>query len=321
MISGWAPVTNLYETVIWVALIAATIGLVLEAVYRRVYPAAAAAGVAMFCTIIAANAQSVLNPNIEALNPILRSNYWLTIHVITIVSSYAAFSLALGLGLIGTWFYLTAPYRRDVGINELARPLLAVPVLAGLGPGDLRLGIYGSVQRRSASGIDRTGYRLWGLGVTTAASSSSAARPGLASAGRRPRDGRQRPGEFGPTDAEAGSGSTGAVGTRRWQPSWPPPIERPPRWAAAGGGRPRSPARASPRSGPGSPRAGEAAVTLPESGRCSTGREDQADRQFHLPIDAGGRPARRRRDDPRRLLGRRTPGADSGDGTRRKSGR
>jgi ABC-type transport system involved in cytochrome c biogenesis permease subunit len=161
MISGWAPVTNLYETVVWVALISAVIGLTLEAIYRSVYPAAAAAGVAMLCTIIAANAQSVLNPNIEALNPILRSNYWLTIHVITIVSSYAAFALALGLGLIGTWFYLTAPYRRDVGINELARPLLAVPVLAGLGT----LGIYGSYNA-GASGSTEL-IRLWGLGMTT----------------------------------------------------------------------------------------------------------------------------------------------------------
>jgi ABC-type transport system involved in cytochrome c biogenesis permease subunit len=161
LISGWAPVTNLYETVIWVALVAAAIGLILEAIYRSVYPAAAAAGVAMLCTIIAANAQSVLNPNIEALNPILRSNYWLTIHVITIVSSYAAFALALGLGLIGTWFYLTAPYRRDVGINELARPLLAVPVLAGLGT----LGIYGSYNA-GASGSTEL-IRLWGLGMTT----------------------------------------------------------------------------------------------------------------------------------------------------------
>lgn len=162
LISGWAPVTNLYETVIWVALIAAVIGLILEAIYRRVYPAAAAAGVAMLCTIIAANAQSVLNPNIEALNPILRSNYWLTIHVITIVSSYAAFALALGLGLIGTWFYLTAPYRRDVGMGELSRPLMAVPVLAGLGT----VGIYGSYNGWSSASTSM--ISLWGLNISGA---------------------------------------------------------------------------------------------------------------------------------------------------------
>lgn len=134
-ISGWAPVTNIYETVIWVALVAAVIGLALELIYGKGYAAAAAAGVATLCTIVAANATSVLNPNIESLQPVLRSNYWLTIHVITIVSSYAAFALGMGLGLIGLWYYLTATYRRDVGYRELIRPLFAgLPIsLVGLG--------------------------------------------------------------------------------------------------------------------------------------------------------------------------------------------
>src|SRR5690606_38395190 len=108
----------------------------------------------------AANAQSVLNPNIEALNPILRSNYWLTIHVITIVSSYAAFALALGLGLIGTWFYLTAPYRRDVTVAELSRPMALVPLLGGLGAA----GIYGSYNGWAST--TEPMISLWGLGLT-----------------------------------------------------------------------------------------------------------------------------------------------------------
>lgn len=160
MISGWAPVTNMYETVIWVALVTSVIGLVLEAIYRRGYSAMAASGVAMLCTIVAANAQSVLNPNIEALQPVLRSNYWLTIHVITIVSSYAAFALALGLGLIGTGFYLTATYRRDVDLGRIARPLLAVPVLAGLG----WLAITASY--RGIGGGSTELVTLWGMSLT-----------------------------------------------------------------------------------------------------------------------------------------------------------
>ncbi len=119
-ISGWAPVTNMYETVIWVALVTAVIGLVLELVYRKVYAAAAASAVATLCTIVAANAASVLNPNIESLQPVLRSNYWLTIHVLTIVSSYAAFALAMGLGTFALWNYLTATYRQDVPYASLA---------------------------------------------------------------------------------------------------------------------------------------------------------------------------------------------------------
>jgi ABC-type transport system involved in cytochrome c biogenesis permease subunit len=129
-ISGWAPVTNMYETVIWVALVVAVIGLVLEMIYRRGFIALAASGVAFFTTTLAYKV-SLLDPNIKNLSPVLRSNYWLTIHVLTEVSSYAAFALAMGLGLIGTFFYLTATYRRPVGFLELVRPLVpGLPLLA-----------------------------------------------------------------------------------------------------------------------------------------------------------------------------------------------
>jgi ABC-type transport system involved in cytochrome c biogenesis permease subunit len=39
-----------------------------------------------------------IDPSLEVLVPVLRSNYWLTIHVMTIVSSYGIFGLALALG-------------------------------------------------------------------------------------------------------------------------------------------------------------------------------------------------------------------------------
>jgi ABC-type transport system involved in cytochrome c biogenesis permease subunit len=138
-ISGWAPVTNMYETVIWVALVTSVIGLVLELISRRIYPALAASGVALLTTVLAANV-SLLDPTIGSLQPVLRSNYWLTIHVLTIVSSYAAFALALGLGLLAVATYLTASYRRSPGYAELAAPLgPGVPLLA-LGVA----GLYGS---------------------------------------------------------------------------------------------------------------------------------------------------------------------------------
>src|SRR5262249_19077432 len=38
-ISGWAPVTNMYETVIWVALVAAVLSLVFELIFRQTYMA------------------------------------------------------------------------------------------------------------------------------------------------------------------------------------------------------------------------------------------------------------------------------------------
>jgi ABC-type transport system involved in cytochrome c biogenesis permease subunit len=125
-ISGWAPVTNMYETVIWVSLVSAVLGLIFELIYRKTFVALAGSGVALLGTVLAANVP-LLDPNIHQLQPVLRSNYWLTIHVLTEVSSYGAFMLAAFLGLIGTIYYLTATYRRSPRFTEIA--LLLVPAL------------------------------------------------------------------------------------------------------------------------------------------------------------------------------------------------
>ena len=130
LISGWAPVTNMYETVIWVSLVAAVLGLVLEGIYRKTYAALAGSMVALLGTVLAANVP-LLDPDIKQLQPVLRSNYWLTIHVLTEVSSYGAFMQAAFLGLIATVYYLTATYRRSATYTELALPVVpGLPLLA-----------------------------------------------------------------------------------------------------------------------------------------------------------------------------------------------
>jgi ABC-type transport system involved in cytochrome c biogenesis permease subunit len=129
-ISGWAPVTNMYETVIWVALVAAVLSFVFELIFRRTYTALAGSAVALLGTITAVNVP-LLDPSIKGLQPVLRSNFWLTIHVLTEVSSYAAFGLAWALGLIAMACYLTATYRRSPRLVELALPLVpGIPLLA-----------------------------------------------------------------------------------------------------------------------------------------------------------------------------------------------
>jgi ABC-type transport system involved in cytochrome c biogenesis permease subunit len=99
-ITGWAPVTNMYETVIWVAMVGAVIALVLELIYRRRTLAIAGSTVAVFAALVADVMPPELGNSIRNLAPVLRSNMWLSIHVLTIVSSYAAFALALVLGNI-----------------------------------------------------------------------------------------------------------------------------------------------------------------------------------------------------------------------------
>jgi len=135
LITGWAPVTNMYETVIWVALVTAVLAVVFELIYHRTYTAVAGAAVALLGTITAANVP-LLDPSIKSLQPVLRSNLWLTVHVLTEVSSYAAFGLAWALGLIATFYYLTATYRRSPSFGELALPLApGLPLLAVGGAG------------------------------------------------------------------------------------------------------------------------------------------------------------------------------------------
>lgn len=53
----------------------------------------------------------VLDGNFHPLQPVLRDNFWLLIHVLTIVSSYGAGALAWGLANIALGYYLFGKYR------------------------------------------------------------------------------------------------------------------------------------------------------------------------------------------------------------------
>jgi ABC-type transport system involved in cytochrome c biogenesis permease subunit len=64
------------------------------------------------------------------LQPVLRDNFWLTIHVLTIVSSYAAGALAWGLGLLSLGYYLLGRYRPG-GAGRPSQPPEACAELAG----------------------------------------------------------------------------------------------------------------------------------------------------------------------------------------------
>src|SRR6185295_9532349 len=108
LISGRPPVTNMYESVIWVAWGAMLFALIFEAVYKVRYFAACASALAVICLILADNVP-ILNGAIDPLVPVLRDNMWLTVHVLTITLGYAAFTLAMGLGHLNLGLYFFAP--------------------------------------------------------------------------------------------------------------------------------------------------------------------------------------------------------------------
>ena len=102
-IAGRPPVTNMYESVVWVGFGIAAIALMFELLQRSKYYLLAAAPLSMVCLILADSLPAVLDPSISPLVPVLRDNFWLSIHVPTIALSYASFALALGLGPKETW--------------------------------------------------------------------------------------------------------------------------------------------------------------------------------------------------------------------------
>ncbi|MFI4876075.1 MAG: cytochrome c biogenesis protein [Blastopirellula sp. JB062] len=96
----------------------------LPAVLERSYFGLAASGAATFFFCVASFAP-VLDENFSPLQPVLRSNMWLTVHVLTIVASYGAGMLAWALGVIALFFYMFGSYRppvAPVGAPEGFRP-------------------------------------------------------------------------------------------------------------------------------------------------------------------------------------------------------
>jgi cytochrome c-type biogenesis protein CcsB len=110
MISGRPPVTNMYESVVWVAWGAMLFALIFEFVYKARYIAVCASAVSVICLILADNVP-ILDGAIDPLVPVLRDNMWLTIHVLTITLGYAAFTLAMGIGHLNLGLYFFAPQK------------------------------------------------------------------------------------------------------------------------------------------------------------------------------------------------------------------
>lgn len=113
-IAGRPPVSNMYETLIWVAFMSSVFALVLEFLYPRKVIALAGAVVSTLALVLAAQLPVDLGDRIAPIQPVLRSTYWLTVHVLTIVSSYAAGTLAWGLGNLSLILLAFGKPRRDL---------------------------------------------------------------------------------------------------------------------------------------------------------------------------------------------------------------
>ncbi len=109
LIAGRPPVTNMYESIIWVSFAVSLFGMIFFARYRTSVYLLAALPVTLIALLLVHQMPIAMPSNIDPLVPVLRDNFWLTVHVLTITLSYAAFALAMGFGHILLWRYALNP--------------------------------------------------------------------------------------------------------------------------------------------------------------------------------------------------------------------
>lgn len=123
MITGRPPVSNMYESVIWVSWGAIVFALLLERYQKKYFYLFSANIVSVLCLIVADMAPNVLDPSLQPLQPVLRSNMWLTVHVLTITLSYSVLFLAFVLGDIGLIYYLRGETKHQAAILNIAQAI------------------------------------------------------------------------------------------------------------------------------------------------------------------------------------------------------
>lgn len=108
----------------------------------------------LFALIVADFAPAVLDPSLQPLEAVLRSNYWLVVHVMTITISYAAFLLAFGLGDLGLIYYILGEEKHADKIQKITTGVYRAMQIgvAFLAPGILLGGIW----------ADYSWGRFWG---------------------------------------------------------------------------------------------------------------------------------------------------------------
>jgi ABC-type transport system involved in cytochrome c biogenesis permease subunit len=114
-ISGRAPVTNMYETVMFSGFGALILGFIIYLYKKEIKFLYAALAHNLLCLLMMKFANNMLSPSISPLVPVLRDNFWLSTHVTTIILSYAALALSWVLANIS----LVQMIRGKLTKNEL----------------------------------------------------------------------------------------------------------------------------------------------------------------------------------------------------------
>ena len=115
------PVSNMFETVIWVPFIALIVGFLFYLRGNK-WPFIASAILSFICLLLTSLAPEVLDGRLQPLEAVLRSSFWLTTHVLTITMSYSFFFLAFVLGDMILIYYLFQPKKALSFAKKMYQP-------------------------------------------------------------------------------------------------------------------------------------------------------------------------------------------------------
>ncbi len=94
MISGRAPITNMYETVMFSGFGALIISIFIFFMRKEIVFVLAGLAFNVLSLMMMKFANGMLDEGISPLVPVLRDNFWLSTHVTTVILSYAALALS-----------------------------------------------------------------------------------------------------------------------------------------------------------------------------------------------------------------------------------
>jgi cytochrome c-type biogenesis protein CcsB len=128
------PVSNMYESMIfmnWALMIFAALFCLTQK-----NPIALGVGSLMSALVMIYANLLPIDSSLDVLVPVLRSGYWLSVHVMTIVASYGAFGLAVGLGhrhLFCSALNLFSEKDKEVSARLIYRVIQLGVILIGAG--------------------------------------------------------------------------------------------------------------------------------------------------------------------------------------------
>lgn len=124
-ISGHAPWSDGYEALVFIALVAALVGLILS----RLHPVILAGALVLAYLMLFVSDMNLMDPEITPLQPVLKS-YWLMIHVAIITGSYAPLGIGCMLGIINLILYIVRTRKNGENITRTINEITWISEMA-----------------------------------------------------------------------------------------------------------------------------------------------------------------------------------------------